>query len=103
MSRHGYQLTYANKHDSENSTKIFALASMEDSTAKGSFYKGNDDNNRVTMMVVAITILDRVQTSEIQAEKMEMVPRKRRGLGFLKKLLFKRKRVSVKECLALTM
>uniref|UniRef100_A0A1J3IKU6 Filament-like plant protein 7 n=1 Tax=Noccaea caerulescens TaxID=107243 RepID=A0A1J3IKU6_NOCCA len=36
-------------------------------------------------------------------KKMEMVPRKKQGLGFFKKLLFRRKRVSNKKCLALTM
>lgn len=40
---------------------------------------------------------------KLKAEKMEMLPRKKQGLGFLKKLLFKRKRVSSRKCLALNL
>lgn len=56
----------------------------------------DDDGNRYNALIV-------YEPVKARGEKMEMVPRKKQGLGFLKKLLFRRKRVSSKKCLALTM
>ncbi|KAL1202856.1 Filament-like plant protein 7 [Cardamine amara subsp. amara] len=67
----------------------------------------DDDNNRVTheddddgKRYNALILYKPVKA---KGQKMETVPRKKQGLGFLKKLLFRRKRVSNKKCLALTM
>ncbi|CAE5967836.1 unnamed protein product [Arabidopsis arenosa] len=78
---------------------------IEDSTAKDSSYKAEDDTNRVTHgddgnHYNALIVYEPVKA---RGEKMEMAQRKKQGLGFLKKLLFRRKRVSSKKCLALTM
>lgn len=78
---------------------------IEDSTAKDSSYTAEDDNNRVSHdddgnHYNALIVYEPVKA---RGEKMEMVQRKKQGLGFLKKLLFRRKRVSSKKCLALTM
>ncbi|CAH2053312.1 unnamed protein product [Thlaspi arvense] len=80
---------------------------IEDSTAKDSSYKADDDNNRDThggndndKNYNALIVYEPVKA---KGEKMEMVTRKKQGLGLLKKLLFRRKRVSSKKCLALTM
>ncbi|CAA7030738.1 unnamed protein product [Microthlaspi erraticum] len=72
----------------------------EDSTAKDSSYKAGGGNNGedddAGKNYNALIVYEPVK-------KMEMVPRKKQGLGFIKKLLFRRKRVSSKKCLALTM
>lgn len=69
----------------------------------------DDENNRVThedddgddgKRYNALIVYKPVKA---KGEKVEMVPRKKQGLGLLKKLLFRRKRVSSKKCLALTM
>lgn len=80
---------------------------IEDSRAKDSSYKTEDDNNRVThdddddgKNYNALIMYEPVKK---KSERKEMIPRKKQGLGFLKKLLFRKKRVSSKKCLALTM
>lgn len=80
----------------------------EDSTAKDLSYKADDGNNRDTHgedgdAVRNYNALIVYAPAKAKGGKMEMVPRKKQGLGFLKKLLFRRKRVSSKKCLALTM
>ncbi|ESQ47959.1 hypothetical protein EUTSA_v10020157mg [Eutrema salsugineum] len=82
---------------------------IQDSTAKESSNKAEDDNKRDThgddeddddgKNYNALIVYEPVKA---KGEKMEMVPRKKQGLGFLKKLLFRRKRVSSKKFLALT-
>ncbi|CAA7030741.1 unnamed protein product [Microthlaspi erraticum] len=73
---------------------------LEYSTVKDSSYKADDGNNceddDAGKNYNALIVYEPVK-------KMEMVPRKKQGLGFFKKLLFRRKRVSSKKCLALTM
>lgn len=52
------------------------------------------------MVKIALIVCEQVK---LKAEKMEMLPTKKKGLGFLKKLLFERKRVSSRKCLALNL
>ncbi|KAG2306239.1 hypothetical protein Bca4012_084722 [Brassica carinata] len=70
---------------------------IEDSTAKdSSSYNSvthDDDNNNNALVVY----------EPVEAKGEKTVPRKKQGVGFLKKLLFRKKRVSSKKCLALTM
>ncbi|KAH0847879.1 hypothetical protein HID58_091671 [Brassica napus] len=70
--------------------------SIEESTAKdSSSYDSitHDDGNNNNALIVY----------EPEKAKGEMVPRKKQGVGFLKRLLFRKKRVSSKKYLALTM
>ncbi|KAF2544996.1 hypothetical protein F2Q70_00022959 [Brassica cretica] len=73
--------------------------SIEDATAKdSSSYNSvthNDGNNNNALIVY--------EPEKAKGGKMEMVPRKKQGVGFLKRLLFRKKRVSSKKYLALTM
>lgn len=73
--------------------------SIEDATAKdSSSYDSitHDDGNNNNALIV-------YEPEKAKGEKMEMVPRKKQGVGFLKRLLFRKKRVSSKKYLALTM
>ncbi|XP_013714419.1 filament-like plant protein 7 isoform X2 [Brassica napus] len=73
--------------------------SIEDATAKdSSSYNSvtHDDGNSNNALIV-------YEPEKAKGEKMEMVPRKKQGVGFLKRLLFRKKRVSTKKYLALTM
>lgn len=73
--------------------------SIEDATAKdSSSYNSvtHDDGNSNNALIV-------YEPEKAKGEKMEMVPRKKQGVGFLKRLLFRKKRVSSKKYLALTM
>ncbi|CAH8318597.1 unnamed protein product [Eruca vesicaria subsp. sativa] len=77
--------------------------STEDSMAKdSSSNKAEGDNNIVTRSggnnYNALIVYE-----PVEAKGEKMVPRKKQGVGFLKKLLFRKKRVSSKKCLALTM
>ncbi|KAJ0264466.1 hypothetical protein HA466_0028220 [Hirschfeldia incana] len=76
---------------------------IEDSTAKdSSSYKAEDDNTIVThddgKNYNALIVYE-----PVEAKGEKMVPRKKEGVGFLKRLLFRKKRVSSKKYLALTM
>lgn len=77
--------------------------SIEDSAGKdSSSYKAEDDNNNVTHdggnNNNALIVYE-----PVEAKGEKMVPRKKQGVGFLKRLLFRKKRVSSKKYLALTM
>ncbi|KAF8054825.1 hypothetical protein N665_1312s0017 [Sinapis alba] len=69
---------------------------IEDSTSYKAEGVTHDDGKNYNALIV-------YEPEKAKGEKMEMVPRKKQGVGFLKKLLFRKKRVSSKKHLALTM
>ncbi|XP_010487876.1 PREDICTED: filament-like plant protein 7 [Camelina sativa] len=87
--------------------QLRALSTTETSRENSSSYKGEDDTTKRVAPhddddgagnhYNALIVYEPVKA------KGEMVPRKKQGLGFLKKMLFRMKRVSSKKCLALTM
>lgn len=99
------QLRALSTTETSSTMKFLHKRSSLQENIEHSSYKAEDDTNRVAHdddgnHYNALIVYEPVKAKR---EKMETVPRKKQGLGFLKKLLFRRKRVSSKKCLALTM